>query len=105
MVYSGFIRRLIAGRLIKFADGTGVFIRGAPAGETDASRTRFLLLHEQQDQLHYRNDDFKQQLDNCESLNHHVVSSRERNATCRADPSIFPEPGGRCLIVFSCIPG
>ncbi len=71
-----------------FADGTGVFIRDAPAGETDAPRTRFLLLHEQQDQLHYRNDDFKQQLDNCESLNHHVVSSRERNAACQNGSSI-----------------
>ncbi|ELC8787889.1 hypothetical protein RJV04_002201 [Salmonella enterica] len=105
MVYSGFIRRLVLGRLIKFAGGNDWrFIRDTPVGETDAPRTRFLLLHEQQDQLHNRNDDFKQQFDNCQSLNHHVVSSRERNATCHAGSSVSLNLAGECQSLFGRIP-
>lgn len=55
---------------------------------------RFQLLHEQQDQLHDSNDDFEDQFDNGQVLNHHVISSRERIAACQASSSISPNLTG-----------
>lgn len=66
---------------------------------------RFQLLHEQQDQLHDSNDDFEDQFDNGQILDHHVIPSRERIAACQVNSPISLNLMGDCRIVFSCIPG